>query len=77
LSWLDGETVNEAAALALWNGGGAVRLLDADQAAGAKITRSARRSSTGSRSPASHNTLTRVSAQAGFRREAPAASRLG
>ena len=37
VSWLDGETVNEAAALALWNGGGAVRLIDADDAAGALL----------------------------------------
>jgi streptomycin 6-kinase len=37
VSWLDGETVNEAAALALWNGGGAVRLIDADGAAGALL----------------------------------------
>jgi streptomycin 6-kinase len=37
VSWLDHETVNEAAALALWNGGGAVRLLDADDAAGALL----------------------------------------
>jgi streptomycin 6-kinase len=37
VSWLDHETVNEAAALALWNGGGAVRLLDADRAAGALL----------------------------------------
>src|SRR6202021_2036906 len=36
VSWIDDETVNEAAALALWNGGGAVRLLDADDAAGAR-----------------------------------------
>ena len=36
-SWIDGETLNEAAALALWNGGGAVRLLDADDAAGALL----------------------------------------
>jgi streptomycin 6-kinase len=35
VSWVDDETVNEAAALALWNGGGAVRLFDADIAAGA------------------------------------------
>jgi streptomycin 6-kinase len=34
VSWVDDQTVNEAAALALWNGGGAVRLLDADDAAG-------------------------------------------
>jgi len=33
VSWIDDETLNEAAALALWNGGGAVRLLDADDAA--------------------------------------------
>jgi streptomycin 6-kinase len=32
VSWLDGETVNEAAALALWQGDGAVRLLEADGA---------------------------------------------
>jgi streptomycin 6-kinase len=37
VSWIDHETVNEAAALALWNGGGAVRLLDADGAAGALL----------------------------------------
>jgi streptomycin 6-kinase len=37
VSWIDEETVNEAAALALWNGGGAVRLLDADDAAGALL----------------------------------------
>jgi streptomycin 6-kinase len=37
VSWTDGETVNEAAALALWNGGGAVRLIDADDAAGALL----------------------------------------
>jgi streptomycin 6-kinase len=37
VSWVDDETVNEAAALALWNGGGAVRLLDADGAAGALL----------------------------------------
>jgi streptomycin 6-kinase len=37
VSWLDHETVNEAAALALWNGGGAVRLLDADHATGALL----------------------------------------
>jgi streptomycin 6-kinase len=37
VSWIDDETVNEAAALALWNGGGAVRLLDADDAAGALL----------------------------------------
>jgi streptomycin 6-kinase len=37
VSWLDHETVNEAAALALWNGDGAVRLLDADGAAGALL----------------------------------------
>ena len=37
VSWIDGETVNEAAALALWNGGGAVRLLDADATAGALL----------------------------------------
>jgi streptomycin 6-kinase len=37
VSWVDDETVNEAAALALWNGGGAVRLLDADDAAGALL----------------------------------------
>jgi hypothetical protein len=37
VSWIDGETLNEAAALALWNGGGAVRLLDADDAAGALL----------------------------------------
>jgi streptomycin 6-kinase len=37
VSWVDDETVNEAAALALWNGGGAVRLRDADDAAGALL----------------------------------------
>ncbi len=37
VSWIDDETVNEAAALALWNGGGAVRLFDADYAAGALL----------------------------------------
>ena len=37
VSWIDGETVNEAAALALWDGGGAVRLLDADDSAGALL----------------------------------------
>jgi streptomycin 6-kinase len=37
VSWVDDETANEAAALALWNGGGAVRLLDADDAAGALL----------------------------------------
>jgi streptomycin 6-kinase len=37
VSWVDHETENEAAALALWNGGGAVRLLDADDAAGALL----------------------------------------
>ncbi len=37
VSWLDHETVNEAPALALWNGDGAVRLLDADDAAGALL----------------------------------------
>lgn len=37
VSWIDDETVNEAAALALWNGGGAVRLSDADDAAGALL----------------------------------------
>jgi len=37
VSWLDGETVNEAAALALWDGGGAVRLLEADEKAGALL----------------------------------------
>jgi streptomycin 6-kinase len=37
VSWIDGETANEAAALALWNGGGAVRLIDADDAAGALL----------------------------------------
>jgi streptomycin 6-kinase len=37
VSWVDEETVNEAAALALWNGGGAVRLLDTDDAAGALL----------------------------------------
>jgi len=37
VSWIDHETVNEAAALALWNGGGAVRLLDADDSAGALL----------------------------------------
>ena len=37
VSWIDHETVNEAPALALWNGGGAVRLLDADDTAGALL----------------------------------------
>jgi streptomycin 6-kinase len=37
VSWIDDETVNEAAALALWNGGGAARLFDADDAAGALL----------------------------------------
>jgi streptomycin 6-kinase len=37
VSWIDHETVNEAAALALWDGGGAVRLLDADEEAGALL----------------------------------------
>jgi streptomycin 6-kinase len=37
VSWLDGETVNEAAALALWQGGGAVRLLEADATSGALL----------------------------------------
>lgn len=37
VSWIDDETVNEAAALALWNGGGAVRLLDADDTVGALL----------------------------------------
>ena len=37
VSWIDDETVNEAAALGLWNGGGAVRLLDADDTAGALL----------------------------------------
>ncbi len=37
VSWTDDETVNEAAALALWDGGGAVRLLDADDTAGALL----------------------------------------
>jgi streptomycin 6-kinase len=37
VSWIDDETVNEAAALALWNGGGAARLLDADDTAGALL----------------------------------------
>jgi streptomycin 6-kinase len=37
VSWIDDETVNEAAALTLWNGGGAVRLLDADDTAGALL----------------------------------------
>jgi streptomycin 6-kinase len=37
VSWVDQETVNEAAALALWEGAGAVRLLDADDAAGALL----------------------------------------
>lgn len=37
LSWIDDETVSEAAALAFWNGGGAVRLIDADCAAGALL----------------------------------------
>jgi streptomycin 6-kinase len=37
VSWIDDETTNEAAALALWNGSGAVRLLDADELAGALL----------------------------------------
>ena len=37
VSWIDDETVNEAAALAWWDGGGAVRLLDADDTAGALL----------------------------------------
>jgi streptomycin 6-kinase len=37
VSWIDDQTMNEAAALALWNGGGAVRLLDADDTAGALL----------------------------------------
>jgi streptomycin 6-kinase len=37
LSWIDHETVNEAVALALWNGGGTVRLLDADDTAGSLL----------------------------------------
>jgi streptomycin 6-kinase len=37
VSWIDDETVNEAEALALWNGDGAVRLFDADHAAGALL----------------------------------------
>ncbi len=37
VSWIDDETVNEAAALALWDGAGAVRLIDADDAAGALL----------------------------------------
>lgn len=37
VSWIDDETVNEAATLALWNGGGAVRLLDTDDTAGALL----------------------------------------
>jgi streptomycin 6-kinase len=37
VSWIDDQTANEAAALALWNGGGAVRLLDVDDAAGALL----------------------------------------
>lgn len=37
MSWIDDETVNEAAALALWSGGGAVRLLDSDGASGALL----------------------------------------
>jgi streptomycin 6-kinase len=37
VSWIDGETVNEGAALALWDGSGAVRLLDADEKAGALL----------------------------------------
>ena len=37
VSWLDGETVNEAAALTLWDGGGAVRLINADDEAGALL----------------------------------------
>jgi streptomycin 6-kinase len=37
VSWIDDETVNEAVSLALWHGGGAVRLLDADDTAGALL----------------------------------------
>lgn len=37
VSWIDEETVSEAAALALWNGGGAVRLFGVDDAAGALL----------------------------------------
>ena len=37
VSWIDDDTVNEAAALALWNGGGAVRLLNSDDTAGALL----------------------------------------
>lgn len=37
VSWIDDDTVNEAAALALWDGGGAVRLLDADDRTGALL----------------------------------------
>ena len=37
VSWAGDETVNEAAALALWSGGGAVRLIDADVTAGALL----------------------------------------
>ena len=37
VSWIDDDTVNEAAALALWNGGGAVRLLNAEDTAGALL----------------------------------------
>lgn len=37
VSWIDDETVNEAAALAWWNGGGAARLFDADDTAGALL----------------------------------------
>jgi len=37
VSWIDDETVNEAAALALWRGDGAVRVLDADETTGALL----------------------------------------
>lgn len=37
VSWIDGETASEAAALALWHGCGAVRLVDADGADGALL----------------------------------------
>jgi streptomycin 6-kinase len=37
VSWADDETVNEGAALGRWDGAGAVRLLDADEATGALL----------------------------------------
>jgi streptomycin 6-kinase len=37
VSWLDDETVNEWKVLALWNGGGAVRLVDVDHTKGALL----------------------------------------